>query len=197
RAFAQPLLVEQRRNSWLVPRKMPPLTLDLIARTGTHHFYAAVDDFLAPPSSEASPPEASEGAVAERPGTVREFFDRLEARSGVSLEHFFADHLAPGGPALPLLKLEEANVEKEPGGWLVSGVVRNVGTGQAECPVVVKAEGQERSLRLTLEGGGSANFEIRTDREPLTVLLDPERTCFRWVGRRSGAAERMVLKESE
>ena len=166
----------------LLAPKAAALVAELVARLGGTDFYTAVDGFLAAPA-------------AAGPGSLEQLFEHLEERSPDSLAGFWKQHFEAGA-ALPELRLQNVEVALAGRGFRVRGEVRNDGSGEASCPVVVKAEGQTRSTRVKVGPRSTAAFEVTTDRRPTTALLDPEKTCFRWVGPSSPRAERVALGEA-
>ena len=111
------------------------------------------------------------------PATLAELFEFLETETGVALGQVYQDFFLEG--ALPKLELAEVAATRHASGWDVRGKVRNVGTGEVECPVVVKTEIGEQRTRLLLGARSAVRFEISTTSRPLRVLLDPELTCYR------------------
>lgn len=73
-----------------------------------------------------------------------------------------------------------------PGGWLVSGRIENVGTGQAEVTVAAvagerfdkegaaSAEYREARVNVLLGAGEAREFSIASDFKPERVLVDPD-----------------------
>ncbi len=157
--------------------RMPGVLADIEGRVGGDNLYGAIESFLA--------------AGGEEPGTIEELLAAVEARSGVSLERTYQDHFL--GRALPILRLEDVSSRRQGDGWVVEGKMRNTGTGQSICPVIVKTEISERMLTVTVDSESATPFIVRTERRPHTVLLDPERTCYRWLLKTSSALERANL----
>ena len=177
---AQPILGEDRRHQMLTA-KVQALTAELIARTGANAFYEGVNRFAADESEEK--------------GTLRELFDSLEESSGVDLSRFWQQYFEHE-EALPEMRLGEVTVRRDGSGFKVVGEIENTGTGLGRCPVFIKAEGQSRMVMAEAEGGGKGRFEARLDRQPLSVLLDPDKICYRWTTRGSALVERVALGET-
>ncbi len=158
-------------------RRLPAVLVEIEGRIGGDHLYAGIESFLAADDAE--------------PGTIEGLLAALEAQSGVSLERTYQDHFL--GQALPMLRLEEVRSLRAEDGWTVEGKVRNTGTGQSICPVIVKTEVGERTLTVTVDSESASSFATRVDSRPHTVLLDPEYTCYRFLLKTSPALERANL----
>ena len=174
-----PLLTALPGQSYIWSKRLPGVLVEIEGRVGGSNLHAAVESFLA--------------AGGEEPGTIEELLAQVEAKSGVSLERTYQDHFQ--GRALPILRLENACSRRLDDGWLVEGEMRNTGTGQSICPVIVKTEISERVLTVTVDSESATAFSVRTERQPHTMLLDPERTCYRWLLKTSPALERANLQE--
>ena len=145
-------------------RRLPAVLVEIESRAGGDHFYAGIESFLS--------------AESDQPGNFRELLAEVESRAGVSLERIYQDHFL--GQALPALQLEGVRSERQDGRWIVHGVLRNIGTGESICPVIVKTEITERVLRVRVDSESQTPFSVRVATRPHTVLLDPERTCYRF-----------------
>ena len=176
-ALQTPILSAQPEYGYIWKRRLPAVLAQMESRIGGDHFYAGIESFLA--------------AGGETPGTIEELLAELERRSGISLERTYQDHFQ--GDALPLLRLEEVRSTRRGDGWLVEGMLRNTGSGEAVCPVIVKTEIAELKLTVTVDTETASSFSVRSDHRPHTVLLDPERTCYRFLLRTSPALERVNL----
>lgn len=162
--------------------RLPAVMAELEHRVGSHHFYGAIEDFLA----------HQDGS----PGTIEELFERFQSRSGVSLERFFREHFLES--TLPSLRLD--NVRRQlvhKGRWQVTGELTNTGTGQSTCPLFVSTETGEERVVVTVESKSSAPFEVLTSAPPLGVQLDPQKTCLRIRYRNSAKLEKADLVGSE
>ncbi len=171
-----PILGARPDNGYIWKLRFPAVLVELESRVGSETFYAVIESFL------------SAGAT---PGTAEELLAELEARSGRSLARMVEDHFQGG--ALPMLQLEEVRSQHVGGAWKVEGKVRNVGTGEAVCPVIVKTEVGEMKLEVTVGSASASPFAVRTQAKPHTVLLDPQRTCYRFVTKASPTLERANL----
>ena len=175
-----PILQAKPRQGIIWRRRLPGVLAEIEGRVGGDSLYTGIERFLA-----ASPPEGDEL------GTIEELLAAVEATSGVSLERTYQDHFL--GKAVPVLRLEDVRSWQGGDGWVVEGKMRNTGTGQSICPVVVKTELGERMLTVTVDSASATEFSIRVDRRPHTVLLDPERTCYRFLLKTSATLERANL----
>jgi hypothetical protein len=161
--------------------RVPSVMAEVESRMGSRQLHRGIEMFL---SRQGAPP-----------GTVQELFADLEAASGVSLERMYKDYFE--GRAMPTLRLEAvAATREENGRWRVQGKVRNTGSGEVMCPVVIKAEVGETKQMVTVDTESATSFDVFTDSQPLTVLLDPNKTCYRYVHRNSDVLERVFLQGS-
>ncbi|MEM7354128.1 MAG: hypothetical protein AAF657_25215 [Acidobacteriota bacterium] len=171
------ILASQPFHRFIWSHRLPAVLVEVESRVGSDNFYSAIESFLAASSGE--------------PGTIQELFRRLEERSGVSLTRIYEDHFE--GNALPMLRLVDARSERWEGQWRVVATLRNTGTGEAVCPVVVKTDVSERVIRVTVDSESDSAFTVSVTTRPHTLLLDPEDTCYRWKTPASQALERINL----
>ena len=157
--------------------RLPAVLVEVESRVGRDPLYAGVESFLSVESGE--------------PGSIEELFAELEMRTGVSLARMYKDHFV--GRALPMLRLVDISSVRENGVWRVAGALRNTGTGQSVCPIVVKTEVAERVIRVTVDSEAESPFSLFVSSRPHTILLDPDRTCYRWQTKTSAALERISL----
>ncbi len=176
-ALATPILSAKQNSGYTWRHRLPAVLAEIESRLGGDNFYAGIESFLA--------------AGGEQPGTVEELLAALEAKAGISLERTYQDHFL--GSALPMLRLEEVRSRRRGDGWVVEGKVRNTGTGQSICPVIVKTEISEVTLTVTVDSESASSFTTNVATRPHTVLLDPGRTCYRWLLKTSPALERANL----
>ncbi len=172
-----PILSAQSGHRYIWDHRLPAVLAEIEGRLGGDNVYGGIESFLA--------------ADGEQPGTVEELLAAVEARAGVSLERTYQDHFL--GRALPMLRLEDVRSRRLGDGWMVEGMVRNTGTGQSICPVIVKTEISEVALTVTVDSESASSFATHVAARPHTVLLDPERTCYRWLLKTSPALERANL----
>lgn len=177
-----PILSAKQGQDLIWRRRLPAVLAQIESRLGGDHFYAGIESFLS---------AAGKTPGDETPGTIEELFAELERRSGISLQRTYDDHFTGG--ALPILRLEEVSSAKQNGGWRVDGLLRNTGTGEAVCPVIVKTEVAELKLTVTVDSETASPFSVATESRPHTVLLDPELTCYRFLLKTSPALERANL----
>ena len=173
----RPILDAHSENGYIWEHRLPAVLVEIESRVGSDNFYAGIESFLA--SSSTSP------------GTIEELFADLEARSDLSLERFYQDHFR--GSALPNLRLVDVRAQRLDDHWIVEGKLRNTGTGESICPVVVKTEIAERVLRVRVDSESASPFSVRLGTRPHTVVLDPKQTCYRWQTKTSSALERINL----
>ncbi len=176
-ALAVPILSAKPAQFYIWRQRLPAVLAEIEGRVGSDNLFAGIESFLATRGDE--------------PGTIEELLAAVEARAGISLERTYQDHFL--GSALPMLRLEDVGARRQGGGWVVEGKMVNTGTGQSICPVIVKTEISEQLLTVTVDSESATTFIARTDRRPHTVLLDPERTCYRWLLKTSPALERANL----
>lgn len=146
--------------------RLPPLLHYLQALAGGDQLYRAVDDFLAEPG--------------DQPGTMLELLALLEARTGRSYAPFYRDYLASN--ALPELSVEDVRFQRQGAGWRVHGQVRNAGTGEVRCPVVLLTDLAPAETEVVIGADEAVPFELSSAYPPQAVVLDPQRRCFRYLG---------------
>lgn len=174
----KPILDARWGDHTIWNKRLPAVIADLEGRLGRAALHAGIEAFLSRKS--------------DRLATIEELLELLEQRTGVALDRFYRDFFAGG--AVPELRLEEVVSARGARGFTVTGSVRNTGTGEVICPVIVKAEIGETRVMVTLDSDSAAAFSVRTTAKPHTVLLDPERTCNRLLqGHASMVFERVSL----
>lgn len=176
-ALRTPILSGKSEHGYIWRRRLPAVVAEIEGRVGGDNLYAGIESFLA--------------AGGDEPGTVEELLAQVEARAGISLERTYQDHFL--GSALPMLRLENVRSRRQGEDWMVEGTVRNTGTGQSICPVIVKTEITERTLTVTVDSESASPFTLRVAARPHTVLLDPELTCYRFLLKTSPTLERANL----
>lgn len=134
---------------------------DLEWRAGADRLAEGIGDFVAMPGE----------------GNARQLIDAIANRAGVDLDRFYRDYLI--GEALPQLTFENVAFARTAGGWEVRGSLRNEGTGEVYCPVVLRTE--QGSIRRTIrvDSAQAVEFAIHTAHAPRTLQLDPDRVCYR------------------
>ncbi len=157
--------------------RLPAVLVEIESRAGSEAFYGGIDSFLSAETDEV--------------GTLREMLAAIEARAGISLERMYQDYFV--NAELPSLELEEVTSVRDGNRWRVEGQVRNTGTGEVICPVLVKTDAHEHPLRVTVDSGAATPFSVTTPSRPHTVLLDPGDTCHRMVTSGSATRERVDL----
>jgi hypothetical protein len=146
-------------NYW--DNRFPALVAALRYRMGEETLRLALDDLL-----------SREGTA---PLTREELYTLLGERGEVG--RMIHDFFVQG--ALPEVLLEDVVFRRAGDGWKVTGRMRNRGTGEALCKVVLTTNlGPLETLART-EGGQSGGFSFSTVHRPQAVLLDPDRECHR------------------
>lgn len=150
-------------NYW--EKRFPALVAGLRNRMGEEAVRQAVDEVLSAPTG--------------RPATRRELFTALARHGGPDLGRFIEENLVKGGLAEPVLE----GVEFLPAGdgWRVTGRMRNEGDAEALCKVVLTTDLGPVEAVVRAAGGEATAFELRTQRRPQAVLLDPDKECHRMV----------------
>jgi hypothetical protein len=146
----------------------------LIYLVGEERFYGLVERFL----------DRGEQGFRE-PGTLQELLELIRAEvaeeTGVDFARFWNDYLE--GQALPDPTLAEVKfrpVGHGGGVWRVTGEVRNEGTGEVRCPLLLATDFSPRERVVTIPDGGSVAFEMETPYRPQAVVLDPRGQCLRF-----------------
>ena len=165
-SLGRSILDAEPNNRLVLELRLYGVLVDLEGRIGARSLFLGIEQFLNRPG--------------EAHGTMRELFDDLEAVSGKDLSRFF-DEFVDGG-AVPQLTLEEVSARRLEGRrFLVQGQVVNKGVGEVHCPLVVKTELGENQILVTTRDEATTDFELTVEHRPVSVLLDPQDTCFRWV----------------
>ena len=166
-AYEVSLLAADGSAAAVWERRLPALLLELERRIGGDAVRRGLAAFLARRDAP--------------PGTLAELVGDWERASGVGLRGFYDQYLA--GPALPTLSLADvafASGGDGGGGWSVRGRVRNDGTGESRCSVVLTSDAARSSVDVVAPAGGSGAFSFRSDVQPRAVLLDPDQRCIRY-----------------
>jgi ABC-type transport system involved in multi-copper enzyme maturation permease subunit len=150
-----PLLEDAERG------RLRAVLADLEYRVGGERIIEGVNDFLAMPGA----------------GTGRQLLDSIGRRSGVSLDNVYRDFFV--GRALPRLTIEAVVVRREGSRWSVSGVLRNVGTGEVFAPLVLRTRSGSLRRVVRIGSGEAVPFSLPSESEPRTLQLDPDHVCYR------------------
>ena len=134
---------------------------DLEYRAGADHVAAGIDDFLKMPGE----------------GNGRQLVDAIARRAGTTLDRFYADYFA--GEALPRLTFENVAFMRTADGWEARGALRNEGTGEVFCPVILRTEHGSIKRVIRVDSKEAVAFVIPTPHAPRTLQLDPDRVCYR------------------
>ncbi len=176
-ALRKPFLEATSRDYYIWKLRLPAVLAELESRVGGEHFYAGIESFLA--------------VEGDQPGSIEELLAEFERRSGLSLQRTYEDHFK--GSAVPVLRLEDVLSVQRGKHWDVEGLLRNTGTGEANCPIIIKTEVSEMRLMVTVDSESTAKFTARAGVRPHTVLMDPEKTCYRFLLKTSPTLERVNL----
>lgn len=160
-------------------RRVAAVVADLTHRVGDENLDSAIEAYL--------------GAEAAEAGDLEGLLMAIEERSAQRLERMYKDFFF--GSALPELRLEGVDVRRQGSGYRVVGQVRNIGTGQAVCPLIARTEFGSVETVVRVEGGTSTAFALDSPWRPDSVLLDPQRRCHRWQSRAAAVFERVTLAE--
>ncbi|HEX7421271.1 MAG TPA: hypothetical protein VF505_15385, partial [Thermoanaerobaculia bacterium] len=136
---------------------------DLENRVGSDRLMQGIADFLS----------ARGGA-----GTAKELLQAIGRRGGVSLDRMYDDYFA--GHAIPRLTLETVTFTRSGNVWSVRGAVRNNGTGEAFCPVVLRTSAGALRQTIRIDSGETVPFAFTSQYDPRTVQLDPDKVCYRF-----------------
>lgn len=160
----EPILTASRWNRSVWGVKLPALLTWIEGRVGESGFTRGIDSFLSD----------SPGSL----GTVRELLDTIGRENGVSLQRVYSDYFE--GNALPILTLESVEFRRRVGGWSVSGLVRNLGSGETICPVVLRNEAGSEETTVRVGPDAAESFSLQSAIQPRTLLLDPLHRCYRY-----------------
>ncbi|HJQ40353.1 MAG TPA: ABC transporter permease [Thermoanaerobaculia bacterium] len=142
--------------------RMRAVFADIEARAGTDRFVAGVTDFLA----------AGPGA-----GTAKELLEAIGRRGGIELDRMYGDYFT--GTALPRLTLADVTFARSGAAWEARGVLKNERTGEAFCPIVLRTALGSTRVVVRIGANESVPFVLRSEHEPRTLQLDPDRIVYR------------------
>ena len=149
---------------------------DIDYRIGTDRLVAGVEDFL------AAGPEA---------GTAKELLDAIGRRGGIDLDSYYENYFV--GNALPKLTLAGVTFTRVADGWEARGSLKNEAGGEVLCPIVLRTAGGAVRTSLRVGAQSSTPFALRTQQEPRTLQLDPEKVVYRHAA--VGVIESVDFKE--
>ena len=148
---------------WLTwNQRLPSILIDLQTRTSERAIFDSIEEFLAVKGTE---------------GTAKELVDRISKHSGVSLERIYSDYFL--ADALPELALENVKFERRENEWVVTGSVRNLGSGESFCPVVLRTDFDAPSMTVRVDTRSATPFVLKSRSRPRDITLDPDRRCYR------------------
>ena len=64
-------------------------------------------------------------------------------------------------------------------GWEARGTLRNEGTGESFCPVVLRTEHGTIRRVIRIDSAQAVPFVIPSQHVPRTLQLDPDKVCYR------------------
>lgn len=156
----EPLLAaaEYRRGD----DEMEKVLTDLEYRVGSDRLVAAIDEFTSRRATR---------------GTARELLEVIGRHGATDLDRMYDDYFT--GTAVPRLTFADVTFTRAGDAWQVRGLVRNLGTGESICPIVLRtAAGSLRSV-VRVGSAAATPFAFTTAAEPRTLQLDPERMSYR------------------
>lgn len=144
-----------------VRARLRAVLAELEYRVGADRVAAGIGDFVAMPGE----------------GNGRQLLDAIGKRANTDLDRFYRDYFA--GESLPQLTFEDVTFARTAGGWEARGTLRNEGTGEVFCPVVLRTEHGAIKRVLRLDSTEAVPFVIPTQHVPRVLQLDPDRVCYR------------------
>jgi hypothetical protein len=171
------------REAWGSPpwtERLDALAADLWGRLGEAALAQGLETFLSRPGGG---------------GTIEELLHDFELAGGTSLAAFYRDYVT--GAALPELSLAAVRESRSDSAWVVTGEVRNHGTGEAVCSVALNTSLGTTEIVVRIPDRGAAAFRLGTPNHPQSVQLDPRQSCYRLRPTVPGAIEEYVaLRET-
>jgi hypothetical protein len=134
---------------------------DLEYRVGADRVAEGISDFVELPGE----------------GEGRELLEAIAKRGGIDLDRFYRDYFEGG--SLPRLTFENVTFARTAHGWEARGALRNEGTGEVFCPVVLRTEHGAIKRVIRIGSAEAIPFVIPTPHAPRTLQLDPDRVCYR------------------
>jgi hypothetical protein len=159
----QPTIMKLMGADWVAEEKLQPLVADLENRVGSDQLIEAINAF---------------STASESSGTMRELFATISQRGGVSLDRFFNDYFE--GTSLPRLTLANVTFRRDGDQWTTAGTLRNLGTGEALCPIVLRTAFASSRQVIRIDSNQDVPFTITSASEPRALQLDPDGVCYRY-----------------
>jgi hypothetical protein len=156
-------ILDQADLSYGVSSRLVKVLAAITYRVGSDRLALGINDFA---------------AANATPGTVRELLAAIGRRGGVSLDRVYEDYFA--GRALPILTLDAVKFVRSGDSWIVRGMLRNDGTGEAFCPLVLRTAFESSRTVVRVDSHDAVPFELSTPFQPRALQLDPEGICYRW-----------------
>jgi hypothetical protein len=141
--------------------RLRALLADLEYRVGADRVAAGVADFIA----------------MRGEGNARQLVDAIAKRADADLDRFYRDYFT--GEALPQLTFENVTFARTPNGWEARGTLRNEGTGEVFCPLVLRTEHGAIRRVIRVDSAQAVPFAIPAQHVPRALQLDPDRVCYR------------------
>jgi hypothetical protein len=110
-------------------------------------------------------------------GNGRQLLDAIAKRANTDLDRFYRDYFS--GESMPQLTFENVAFARTANGWEARGTLRNEGTGEVFCPVVLRTEHGSIKRVIHVDSAQKIPFAIPTTHAPRTLQLDPDRVCYR------------------
>jgi hypothetical protein len=148
-------------NALQAQARLRAVFAELEYRVGADRLAAGISDFVA----------------MHGEGNGRQLLDAIAKRANVDLDRFYRDYF--DGESLPQLSFENVTFVRTSGGWEARGTLRNEGTGEVFCPVVLRTEHGAIKRVLRVDSAQSVPFVIPTQYAPRVLQLDPDRVCYR------------------
>ena len=159
----QPTIMKLIGGEWVAEEKLRPLIADLENRVGSDQLIDAINTF---------------STASESFGTMRELFATISRRGGSPLDRFFKDYFE--GTSLPRLTLANVTFRREGDKWTTTGTLRNLGTGEALCPIVLRTAFASSRQVIRIDSNQDVPFTIASVSEPRVLQLDPDGVCYRY-----------------
>jgi hypothetical protein len=135
---------------------------DIENRVGSDRLVAGINDFL---------------NASREPGNAKDLLDAIARRGGISLDRVYTDYFT--GKAQPRLSLVDVEFHHAGDRWEVTGKLRNAGSGEAFCPIVLRTAYESVKRVLRVDTKETVPFAISTPYAPRSLQLDPEKVCYR------------------
>jgi hypothetical protein len=136
--------------------------VDIENRVGSDRLVAGINDFI---------------NAGREPGNAKELLDAIGRRGGISLDRVYQDYFE--GRAQPRLTFADVEFHRAGDVWQVTGKLRNAGSGEAFCPIVLRTALDSVKRVIRVDTNDVVPFSISTPYAPRSLQLDPENVCYR------------------